>query len=88
MSDETDVVLSEAVNLFKPLVGDAHSVLRRIMLNSRDDKLAAATAKDVLMFAGAKPKEVTPPPPVLIKDSHVQLLINVAKELQDVPGKG
>jgi hypothetical protein len=49
--------------------------------------LAVTTAKDVLMFAGRKPKDESPAVPILIKDSNVQLLVQVAKEIEDYERK-
>lgn len=74
--------ISADKNLFEELVPEAKSVLRRIMHNTRDDKIAGITAKEILVMAGVKPKESAPTVPVLIKDSHVQLLVQVASEIK------
>lgn len=68
-------------NLFKVLVPDAVHVLRRAMLNGRDQKLAVSTAQDVLDRAGeTKKNDIREAAPVHISDSNVQFLLQVLNE--------
>jgi len=74
--------LPTRANIFRPLVLEAKDVLRRSMLNSGDKKLAVSTALEVLDRAGETKKTDTGiSRPVIIKDSQVQLLVQVAKEV-------
>lgn len=69
-------------NIFRPLVPEAKDVIRRLMLNNGDKKLAGSMALEVLDRAGETKKTSTEVSrPVIIKDSQVQLLVQVAKEL-------
>ena len=77
------VALAADKNYFEDLVPEAKSVLRRVMPNTGDKKLAKSTAVDILEFAGRRkeaPSEQRPP--VLIKDSNVQLLVTAASEIK------
>lgn len=68
-------------NLFRVLVPDALHVVRRAMLNGKDQKLAVSTAQDVLDRAGeTKKNDVRESAPVHISDSNVQFLLQVLKE--------
>ena len=85
MSDDTvpevqlEPVVNPNQNLFLPLVGEAHSILRRAMHNS-DQKLAVQTAKDILDYAGQKREAVREQRQVIVKDSQIQILVQVLKE--------
>ena len=69
-------------NIFRPLVLEAKDVLRRTMLNGPDKKLAVNTALEVLDRAGeTKKTDNITSRPVIIKDSQVQLLVQVAGEI-------
>jgi hypothetical protein len=69
-------------NIFRELVPDAKRTLRRTMLMSHDSKLAADTAKDVLDRAGETKKvEEREQRPVVITNSQINLLYQVAREL-------
>jgi hypothetical protein len=71
-------------NIFKELVPDAKRTLRRTMLMSRDNKLSAETAKDVLDRAGETKKvEERAQRPVVITNSQINLLLEVAKEVSE-----
>lgn len=72
---------SKQLNIFEDLVPDAKRTLRRNMLMSHDNKLAVDTAKDVLDRAGQTKKvEERAQRPVVITNSQIQLLLQVAKE--------
>jgi hypothetical protein len=73
-------------NIFEDLVPEAKSVLRRLMHNSRDEKIIRGTAVDILDRAGVKAKEAAQSAPILIKDSQVQLLVQVAAEIKRFRG--
>ena len=69
-------------NIFRPLVLEAKDVLRRTMLNGVDKKLAASMALEILDRAGeVKKTDNIVSRPVIIKDSQVQLLVQVAGEI-------
>lgn len=71
----------EEKNLFEPLVGDAMSTLRKLMLNTKNEKIARETAETILDRAGKTKKvEERLRPVVNITDSHVQLLVAASKE--------
>jgi hypothetical protein len=71
-------------NLFKPLVNDARSTLRRLMLNSRNEKIQRETAESVLDRAGeTKKQDNRIATQIIIKDSQINMLAQVAKELLD-----
>lgn len=71
-------------NLFEPLVPEARSVLRQVMLNSKDKKLAVSTAESVLDRAGETKKgEQKASQVVNITDSQVQLLVQTSKEVEN-----
>lgn len=73
-----DVQLPET-NHFKELLPEAKDELRRIMKTSPDAKLRASVAKDIVELAGAG--VATPPPrQIIINDSQIQLLVQVARE--------
>ena len=56
--------------------------LRRLMLNGNDKKLAGNMALEILDRAGeTKKTDLAVTKPVIIKDSQVQLLVQVAKEV-------
>lgn len=85
---EQDNAEREAVtvqeNLFKPLVNDARSTLRRLMLNSRNEKIQRETAESVLDRAGeTKKADNRVATQIIIKDSQINMLAQVAKELLD-----
>lgn len=68
-------------NMFRPLVTDARRVLRRAMLNGRDQKLAVQVAQDVLDRAGeTKKSDNKQVAPVIITDSQVNLLVQAFNE--------
>jgi len=74
--------LPTRANIFRPLVSEAKDVLRRLMLNGKDKKLAGNMALEVLDRAGeGKKTDQGINRPVVIKDSQVQLLVQVAKEV-------
>jgi hypothetical protein len=80
LEDSQDV---EAVaNPYTPLLDEARSTLRQIMLNSKDNKIRVSTATEILDRGGEtrKPSSVSSAPQILIKDSQVQLLVKAAKE--------
>jgi hypothetical protein len=69
-------------NIFKELVPDAKSTLRRVMLNGHDLKLSATIAESILDRAGeTKKTEVKQQTNIMITSSEVQLLIQAAKEV-------
>ncbi len=71
-------------NLFRPLVEDARSTLRRLMLNTDNDKLAFSVAESIMDRAGETKKNSAPTgSQVVITDSQVQLLLQVQKEVLD-----
>lgn len=83
------VVLDESqdvdveVNPYKPLLDEARSTLRQIMLNSKDAKIRVSTATEILDRGGETKKPtggVGAGTQILIKDSQVQLLLKAAKE--------
>jgi len=69
-------------NPYAPLLDEARSTLRQIMLNSGDNKIRVSTATEILDRGGEtkKPSSVAAAPQILIKDSQVQLLVRAAKE--------
>ena len=71
-------------NMFLDLVQDAKSSLRRLMLNSTNEKIIRETAESVLDRAG-KTKKVSEisRPVVHITDSHIQLLVQASKEIAE-----
>lgn len=80
--EEQSSDVSSGKNIFKELVPDAKRTLRRTMLMSRDNKLALETAKDVLDRAGETKKvEERAQRSVVISNSQIQLLLQVAKEI-------
>lgn len=81
-ADVDNSQLATQTNIFRPLVPEAKDVLRRLMLNSNDKKLAGNMALEVLDRAGeTKKNDLAVTRPVIIKDSQVQLLVQVAKEV-------
>lgn len=71
-------------NMFRSLVPDAKSVIRRAMLNNRDQKLAVQVAQDVLDRAGeTKKSEQKQTAQVVITDSQVNLLMQAFEESLD-----
>jgi hypothetical protein len=68
-------------NPYLPLVPEATAVLRQIMHTTLDEKVRAGIAKDILNGAGVTKDQGETSRPILIKDSQVQLLIQVAKEV-------
>lgn len=71
-------------NLFRELVPDAKSTLRRLMLNSRNEKIQRETAESVLDRAGETKKgETRAQTQIIINDSQINMLTQVAKELFD-----
>lgn len=69
-------------NVFREMVPDARRTLRRVMLMSRDSKLAVETAKDVLDRAGETKKvEERAQRPVVITNSQINLMLQVAREM-------
>ena len=85
IDSKTDIYNPQQVskqNIFRPLVLEAKDVLRRTMLNGPDKKLAANMALEILDRAGeTKKTDQTTSKPVIIKDSQVQLLVQVAGEI-------
>lgn len=76
--------VAEQQNLFKPLVNDARSTLRRLMLNSKNEKIQRETAESVLDRAGETKKvDNRVATQIIIKDSQINMLAQVAKELLD-----
>lgn len=74
----------ETENLFKPLVPDARSTLRRLMLNSSNEKIARETAESILDRAGETKKESARSSINLqISDSQINILVQAAKEALD-----
>jgi hypothetical protein len=86
MSDELVPVENESdavANIFEPLVKDAQSTLRRLMLNSGDPKIAAKVAESILDRAGhgtARNSETKGT--IVISQSEVNLLVQTQKELR------
>lgn len=81
MSEEKDTnLVPQETNLFRPLIGEAYSILRQAMHNS-DVKLAVQTAKDVLDYAGQKKEPAARERPVIIKDAQVVNILQVFKEV-------
>lgn len=73
---------TEDKNMFKPLVPDAISTLRRLMLNSRNEKIQRETAESVLDRAGAtKKQETREKPSVVISDSQINVMLQAAQEV-------
>lgn len=71
-------------NMFEPLVGDAVSTLRRLMLNSRNEKIQRETAESVLDRAGkTKKQDIRNKPQVIITDSQINVLMQAAQEALD-----
>lgn len=64
---------------FQELLPDAMNEMRRILKMSGNEKLKAEVAKEVIELAGAGGGPKTAP--VVINDSQVQLLIQVAREV-------
>jgi len=77
----TDLVIK--TNPYLPLVPEATAVLRQIMHTSQDEKVKMSIAKDILTGAGVTKDQTASDRPILIKDSQVQLLIQVAKEVSE-----
>lgn len=76
-----DVVVGDG-NMFLPLVPEAHDTLRRIMHNTDDEKLAQRIATSILDYAGQAKTPKGDTRPIIIKDSQIQLLVQVAKEVR------
>lgn len=71
-------------NIFRPLIPDAQRVIRRAMLNGKDQKLAVQVAQDVLDRAGeTKKSEQRHAAQVVITDSQVNLLMQAFEESID-----
>lgn len=69
-------------NLFQELVPEAKSTLRRLMLNSRNEKIQRETAESVLDRAGeTKKQETRVKPQVVITDSQINVLVQAAQEV-------
>lgn len=82
---DSDIIPVEAVateeNLFKPLVKDATSTLRRLMLNTSNEKIARETAESILDRAGETKREAMKSTvAVQISDSQINVLMTAAKE--------
>jgi len=76
--------VQEKENLFKPMVPEAKSYLRSIMLNGRDVKLGISIAQDILDRAGEVKKQDTRAAIVInITDSQINLLAQGAKEVEE-----
>lgn len=67
----------------KELAKTAKSTLKRLMLNSNDNKLARQTAIDILEMLGEKQPSNEPTTKIIISDSNIQLAVNVIKELKE-----
>ena len=72
-------------NPYAPLLDEARSVLRREMLNSKDSKLVIKVATEILDRGGESKKEDNSErqAPIVIRDSHVQLLVKTALEVTE-----
>jgi len=73
--------VSPEANPYKEMAPEARSVLRRLMYNSRNEKIRKETAMDILDRAGEagmKPENFQRP--IIIKDSQVVLLLKAAQE--------
>lgn len=81
VTEVTDVSMQAKENLFEPMIPEARSALRRLMLNSSNEKIVRETAESVLDRAGQTKKvEDRVQPVVNISESHVQLLVQASKE--------
>lgn len=89
MSDEANLAVANTpTNEFEDLVPTAKSVLRKVMLNAKDQKLAVSTAQDVLDRAGkGKNNGGIVGAQIVIKDSNVALLTATAREVLEAEGK-
>ena len=70
-------------NPYAPLLDEARSTLRQVMLNSKDTKMRVSTATEILDRGGETKKPTSggaAGTQILIKDSQVQLLLKAAKE--------
>jgi spore germination cell wall hydrolase CwlJ-like protein len=84
LSTESRVTEADYSNEYKVLAPDARSLLRKVMLNSKNEKLAISVAESVLDRAGETKKvETKAVQPIYITNSQVQLLAQVAKETMD-----
>ena len=76
----------DKVNPFEPLLDEARSTLRQVMLNSKDVKVRVSTATEILDRGGQTKKPTSDGragTQILIKDSQVQLLVKAAKEAME-----
>lgn len=74
----------EKENLFRPMVPEAKSYLRSVMLNSRDIKLGISIAQDILDRAGEVKKQDNRAAIVInITDSQINLLAQGAREVEE-----
>ena len=81
MNEVVKVDNSRQVNPYKEMAPDARSVLRKLMFNSRNEKIRKETAIAVLDRAGeAAQKSEDAQRPIIIKDSQVALLMRAAEE--------
>ena len=78
LEEEGDASLSP--NLFKPLAEDARRTLRKIMLNTDNQKLAASVAESILDRAGEGKRQEAVAPGIVISESQVNLLVQAQKE--------
>ncbi len=68
-------------NPYAPLLDEARSTLRQVMLNSGDVRVRVNTATEILDRGGEMRKTMSvTAPQILIKDSQIQLLVQAAKE--------
>ena len=69
----------EVLDPVKELKPEAIGVLRRILHTSKDEKLVAQIAQNIL--AANKPTQLDMKPQIVIKDSQVQLLVQTMREV-------
>lgn len=85
-SNETQLALdakeSSGREFYKELRPVAQRRLKKIMLNSGNEKLAASIAMDVLDRAGDSKAPENHSGQIVITDSQVNLLMQVAKEIE------
>ena len=81
INEDSAITEAQEQNLFKPLIPDAVSTLRKLMLNSKNEKIMRETAESVLDRAGQTKKQDTrEKAKVVINDSQINILIQAAKE--------